>query len=219
MSYSTEIRTALAGWEKWNDLGVAARAEILRGFAASQAADATNLINWQLDNALQRIDEVIELPGPTGEANSLATSGRGLFICASTSNNPLALIGEVCSALVAGNVVLVLGTEAEALVKQLHAAGVASAVALPEAALEGLLEEDGIAGIAYCGEATEIRQINRQLASRPGVLAQMVAETDGDQLSSIASPHYINRFITERTRSDNTTAVGGNATLLELGAD
>ncbi len=219
MSYSTEIRTALAGWEKWNDLGVAARAEMLRGFAAAQTGNAAKLINWQLDNALQRIDEVIELPGPTGEANCLATSGRGLFICSNASANPLALVGEVCSALVAGNVVLVLGAEAEALVKQLHAAGATSAVALPESALEGLLEEDGIAGIAYCGEAAEIRRINRQLASRPGVLAQMVAETDAEKLGSIASPNYINRFITERTRSDNTTAVGGNATLLELGAD
>ena len=31
-------------------------------------------------------------------------------------------------------------------------------------------------------------------------------------------PHYLLRFATERTRSTNTTAVGGNATLLSLGA-
>ncbi|WP_211829077.1 bifunctional proline dehydrogenase/L-glutamate gamma-semialdehyde dehydrogenase PutA [Kistimonas asteriae] len=31
-------------------------------------------------------------------------------------------------------------------------------------------------------------------------------------------PHYLLRFVTERTRSTNTTAVGGNATLLSLGA-
>ena len=29
-------------------------------------------------------------------------------------------------------------------------------------------------------------------------------------------PHYLTRFITEKTRSDNITAVGGNATLLSL---
>lgn len=32
-------------------------------------------------------------------------------------------------------------------------------------------------------------------------------------------PHYLFRFATERTRSTNTTAVGGNATLLSLGVD
>ncbi|EKE83702.1 bifunctional proline dehydrogenase/L-glutamate gamma-semialdehyde dehydrogenase PutA [Idiomarina xiamenensis] len=30
-------------------------------------------------------------------------------------------------------------------------------------------------------------------------------------------PHYLHRFITEKTRTDNITAVGGNATLLSLG--
>ncbi|RUO76926.1 bifunctional proline dehydrogenase/L-glutamate gamma-semialdehyde dehydrogenase [Idiomarina tyrosinivorans] len=30
-------------------------------------------------------------------------------------------------------------------------------------------------------------------------------------------PHYLTRFITEKTRTDNITAVGGNATLLSLG--
>ena len=38
------------------------------------------------------------------------------------------------------------------------------------------------------------------------------------EFSESVSPHYLLRFITERTRTDNTTAVGGNATLLELGA-
>ncbi len=33
----------------------------------------------------------------------------------------------------------------------------------------------------------------------------------------IGSEHYLARFITERVRTANTTAVGGNATLLELG--
>ncbi|HCL41989.1 MAG TPA: hypothetical protein DHW73_11525, partial [Pseudomonas sp.] len=30
-------------------------------------------------------------------------------------------------------------------------------------------------------------------------------------------PHYLLRFVTERTRTINTTAVGGNASLLSLG--
>jgi RHH-type transcriptional regulator, proline utilization regulon repressor / proline dehydrogenase / delta 1-pyrroline-5-carboxylate dehydrogenase len=30
-------------------------------------------------------------------------------------------------------------------------------------------------------------------------------------------PHYLTRFVTEKTRTNNITAVGGNATLLSLG--
>ncbi|WP_305846204.1 hypothetical protein [Photobacterium kishitanii] len=57
----------------------------------------------------------------------------------------------------------------------------------------------------------------RQLAQREGVLAQLVAELDGELVPVIGSQHYCLRFITERTRTINITAVGGNATLLELG--
>ena len=30
-------------------------------------------------------------------------------------------------------------------------------------------------------------------------------------------PHYLTRFVTEKTRTNNITAIGGNATLLSLG--
>lgn len=30
-------------------------------------------------------------------------------------------------------------------------------------------------------------------------------------------PHYLSRFITEKTRSNNITAIGGNTSLLSLG--
>ena len=32
-------------------------------------------------------------------------------------------------------------------------------------------------------------------------------------------PHYLHRFATEHTRTNNTAAIGGNATLLSLGDD
>ena len=48
-----------------------------------------------------------DLPGPTGEANSLAQHGRGVFACISPWNFPIAIFtGQIAAALAAGNAVV-----------------------------------------------------------------------------------------------------------------
>src|SRR5262249_35572165 len=47
------------------------------------------------------------LPGPTGESNTLRYRGRGVFICISPWNFPLAIFtGQIAAALAAGNTVV-----------------------------------------------------------------------------------------------------------------
>src|SRR5207248_3402338 len=47
------------------------------------------------------------LPGPTGESNELRMHGRGVFVCISPWNFPLAIfIGQIAAALAAGNSVI-----------------------------------------------------------------------------------------------------------------
>ena len=47
------------------------------------------------------------LPGPTGESNALQLCGRGVFVCISPWNFPLAIfLGQVNAALMAGNCVI-----------------------------------------------------------------------------------------------------------------
>ena len=49
----------------------------------------------------------VALPGPTGESNELRLHGRGVFVCISPWNFPLAIFtGQVAAALAAGNTVL-----------------------------------------------------------------------------------------------------------------
>ena len=47
------------------------------------------------------------LPGPTGERNELRLVGRGVFVCISPWNFPLAIFtGQIAAALAAGNAVI-----------------------------------------------------------------------------------------------------------------
>jgi RHH-type transcriptional regulator, proline utilization regulon repressor / proline dehydrogenase / delta 1-pyrroline-5-carboxylate dehydrogenase len=130
------------------------------------------------------------LPGPTGESNTLHLHGRGVFVCISPWNFPLAIfIGQVVAGLVAGNAVIAKPAEqttliAHAAVKLLHEAGV------PEDVLQ-LVPGDGptvgapltrdprIAGVAFTGSTEVARLINRTLAERDGPIGVLIAETGG----------------------------------------
>ena len=69
------------------------------------------------------------LPGPTGESNELRYRGRGVFVCISPWNFPLAIFtGQIASALAAGNCVVAKPAEQTPLiayeaVKLLHCGG------------------------------------------------------------------------------------------------
>ena len=67
------------------------------------------------------------MPGPTGETNELHHRGRGVFVCISPWNFPLAIFtGQIAAALVAGNAVVAKPAEqtpliASAAVRLMHA--------------------------------------------------------------------------------------------------
>ncbi|WP_202845168.1 bifunctional proline dehydrogenase/L-glutamate gamma-semialdehyde dehydrogenase PutA [Luteimonas saliphila] len=131
------------------------------------------------------------LPGPTGESNALQLAGRGVFVCISPWNFPLAIFaGQVAAALAAGNSVIAKPAEQTNLVgwhavKLLHEAGV------PEPVLQfvpgdgatvgaALTADPRVAGVAFTGSTETARAINRALAAREsGPIATLIAETGG----------------------------------------
>ena len=57
------------------------------------------------------------MPGPTGETNELHYRGRGVFVCISPWNFPLAIfLGQVAAALAAGNAVVAKPAEQTPLI-------------------------------------------------------------------------------------------------------
>jgi RHH-type proline utilization regulon transcriptional repressor/proline dehydrogenase/delta 1-pyrroline-5-carboxylate dehydrogenase len=131
----------------------------------------------------------LAMPGPTGESNQLRYRGRGVFVCISPWNFPLAIfIGQIAAALVAGNTVVAKPAEqtpliAALVVSLLHEAGV------PKSALQ-LVPGDGaigarlvahrlVAGVAFTGSTETGRAISRALAEKIGPIVPLIAETGG----------------------------------------
>jgi RHH-type proline utilization regulon transcriptional repressor/proline dehydrogenase/delta 1-pyrroline-5-carboxylate dehydrogenase len=130
-----------------------------------------------------------QMPGPTGETNELHYRGRGVFVCVSPWNFPLAIfIGQVAAALAAGNSVVAKPAEQTPLVaaeavRLLHAAGVpASALHLvPSDGRAGarIIADHRVAGVAFTGSTEVARAIAGALAAKDGPIVPLIAETGG----------------------------------------
>jgi RHH-type proline utilization regulon transcriptional repressor/proline dehydrogenase/delta 1-pyrroline-5-carboxylate dehydrogenase len=129
------------------------------------------------------------MPGPTGEDNRLAYRSRGLFVCISPWNFPLAIfLGQVTGALATGNVVVAKPAEqtplvAAAAVKLLHRAGIPTSalhLAPGDGALGAALVADPrVAGVAFTGSTEVAWAINRTLAAKDSAIVPLIAETGG----------------------------------------
>lgn len=129
------------------------------------------------------------MPGPTGETNELRYRGRGVFICISPWNFPLAIfLGQVTAALTAGNSVVAKPAEqtplvASAAVQLLHEAGIPTSVlqlVIGDGVVgKALVADPHVAGVAFTGSTEVARIINRTLAQKEGPIVPFIAETGG----------------------------------------
>ena len=159
------------------------------GDAVSEVREAVDFLRFYADEA-ERIMAPVALPGPTGETNELRLTARGVWVCISPWNFPLAIfMGQVAAALATGNTVLAKPAEqtpfvALEAVRLLHAAGI------PEGAVQllhgpgdtvgaALVALPGIAGVVFTGSTPVARTINRALAAKDGPIVPLIAETGG----------------------------------------
>ena len=179
----------------------------LKRFAAEPAANAATPTLAALRSAAEEAFAEQTLPGPTGESNTLRQHPRGLFACVGGGEAGRA---AVAAALLAGNRVNWFADEAgEADRQALSAAGLpVQALNLkPLSALEAALDDPALAGVALAhDDAAEARRLQRRLAKRPGAILPLV--------TAAGQPRQLYRFAAEQTLTVNTTAAGGNASLL-----
>jgi RHH-type proline utilization regulon transcriptional repressor/proline dehydrogenase/delta 1-pyrroline-5-carboxylate dehydrogenase len=209
------LRNAVAAQPQWDGTPAAARAAILEHAAdlleqrmpefialctreagktipdgVAEVREAVDFLRYYAGQARRLFGAPEQLPGPTGESNTLQLGGRGVFVCISPWNFPLAIFaGQIAAALAAGNSVIAKPAEQTnligyAAVKLLHEAGV------PEAVLQfvpgdgasvgaALTADPRVAGVAFTGSTDTARALNRALAARDAAIGVLIAETGG----------------------------------------
>lgn len=157
--------------------------------AIGEVREAADFCRYYAAEARARLRPV-ELPGPTGERNTLHIDGRGVWATIAPWNFPLAIfLGQTVAALVTGNTVVAKPAPqtpriAEAAVALAYEAGVPrDALVLvpggPEvgAALTG---DARVQGVAFTGSTATAKRIARTLLedeARP--IVPLIAETGG----------------------------------------
>ncbi len=143
----------------------------------------------------------IALPGPTGERNTLAFTPRGTVLCA--PKTAAGLLNQLAASLANGNRALVLAApdlipaNLPALVKErVRFIGMEE---IDASEFQIALLEAGLAG-----------SLRSKLAARPGAIVGIVD-------TGASEPVALWRLVAERAVCVNTTAAGGNASLMTLG--
>ncbi len=212
---SAALDIAHAAYDSWDHTPAAARAKILEHAAdlleqnmpeiialcvkeagksiaasVSEVREAVDFARYYATQARKHFGAPEKLPGPTGESNELQLHGRGVFVCISPWNFPLAIfLGQITAALAAGNTVIAKPAEQTTLVaylavKLLHQAGIPENVLqfLPgDGATVGaaLTRDSRVTGVVFTGSTETAWAINRALAARNAPLATLIAETGG----------------------------------------
>ncbi len=143
-----------------------------------------------------------DLPGPTGERNRLAFAPRGRLLCLAADDDEW--LRQLAAAFATGNTVAALDDEAAQRRRALLPKELAPYI-------DWLQPDDfaGLAGVLCEGDDAARR---RRLAAEPGPLLPLY-------LAGSSSRRYpLYRMLAERVVSTNTTAAGGNTTLMTLGA-
>lgn len=203
------------GWREWSNIPAETRASVLEKIADKLEEQSEKFMvlaikeaGKTIPDALAEVREAIDfcryyaqegrknfnedgmlMPGYTGEENRLHLSSRGVFVCISPWNFPLAIFtGQITAALMAGNAVIAKPAEqtpiiAYEMVKLMHECGVPvdALTLMPGDGRIGaaLVAHADVAGVAFTGSTDVAWSINRALAAKDSAIVPLIAETGG----------------------------------------
>ena len=214
---ATSVETKAAALEKLADLVEENLAELV----AICHQEAGKTIHDSIDEVREAVDfcryyakqannlQGFELKGFDGLTRIASRQGRGVFVCISPWNFPLAIfLGQITAALVAGNTVVAKPAEQTSLVaaravELMKEAGFPAGTIqlLPGRGAEigsALTSHDAIAGVAFTGSTPTAQRINVSLASRNAKPVPFIAETGGQNamiVDSTALPEQVVRDV------------------------
>ncbi|WP_086774999.1 bifunctional proline dehydrogenase/L-glutamate gamma-semialdehyde dehydrogenase PutA [Vibrio coralliirubri] len=214
---ATSVETKAAALDKLADLMEDNLAELV----AICHQEAGKTIHDSVDEVREAVDfcryyakqadnlQGFELKGFDGQTRIASRQGRGVFVCISPWNFPLAIfLGQITAALVAGNTVVAKPAEQTSLiaaraVELMNEAGFPAGTIqlLPGRGAEigsALTSHDAIAGVAFTGSTPTAQRINVSLASRNAKPVPFIAETGGQNamiVDSTALPEQVVRDV------------------------
>ncbi len=170
----------------------------------------------QLIQIERQMKKPLELPGPTGESNVLHLEPRGVLVCFADQQVTFEYWTlSIVTALATGNTVIAVVTdlfyeEAMAFREKWRAIGAPdNALQVAKVVhLDTLLASPLLSGVVIDSNSRSQAYMAQKLAEREGAILPVITAEYQDNL--------IQRLLTEKTISTDTTASGGNTKLMTL---
>ncbi|MBE1301390.1 MAG: bifunctional proline dehydrogenase/L-glutamate gamma-semialdehyde dehydrogenase PutA [Alteromonadaceae bacterium] len=172
---------------------------------------------------LTRIEKQLKkpkvLPGPTGESNLLYLEPRGCVVCYADKDTEFSFwLMSIVSSIAIGNTVITAVSEtffeeAKAVRDKLILCGAPEGVlqVVMHDKLNALIDHGNIAGTVVDSNSARMGYFTKQIAEREGAILPIISAEYNDTL--------LQRLVTEKTISIDTTASGGNTSLMTLVED
>lgn len=227
------LNQAVIAFDAWRKKSVTERANILRHFAdlmeentitllamtcleagktwqdgIAEIREAVDFCHYYAAVAEEKMSVPLSLKGYTGEVNELSLHPRGVILCISPWNFPLAIyVGQIAAALVTGNCVIAKPAEQTSLIAHfaatlLHKAGVPAGAlqVLPgkgEVIGAALVADSRIKGVVFTGSTQTAAHINKTLSMREGEIVPLIAETGGQNAMIVDSSALLEQVVVD----------------------
>jgi RHH-type proline utilization regulon transcriptional repressor/proline dehydrogenase/delta 1-pyrroline-5-carboxylate dehydrogenase len=229
---NTAVEEAARAFESWNQTPREERAEKLNCLAdllednleelvAICHKEAGKTIHDSIDEVREAVDfcryyalqiktmTPEEIKGFDQKTRLVSLEGRGVFVCISPWNFPLAIfLGQISAALVAGNTVVAKPAEQTSLIAT-RAVELMKEAGFPAGVIQLLVGKGAdigtaltshplIAGVAFTGSTATAQRINQTLSERDAAPVPLIAETGGMNamiVDSTALPEQVVRDV------------------------
>jgi RHH-type proline utilization regulon transcriptional repressor/proline dehydrogenase/delta 1-pyrroline-5-carboxylate dehydrogenase len=215
-SCNSALADASKAHQKWRSRSIDARLIVL-----GQATSQTNWLHNIERIARAKLANPITLPGPTGEDNKLSLQGRGVVTLVITEQDSIdAAEKQMISALLCGCGLVICAADQQLPILQtlkqkmvkaglpknlLHIASIDSLVTI--------IHDNRIEAVVANSLDRDSSALRQTMAARSGSIIPLI---EWPQRDNDYSFHWLLWFLSERTRTDNLVARGGNTQLFNL---
>lgn len=173
----------------------------------------------QLNRIEKLLKKPIVLPGPTGESNTLSFEPRGCVVCYADRDTTFDFwLLAIVTAVATGNTVIAAVSDlfypqAKAILNKLLLCGAPEGLlqVVKHNKLNALLKHPDIAGTVVDSNCARLGYFSKKLAEREGAILPVISAEYADTL--------VLRLVVEKTITVDTTASGGNTSLMTLADD
>ncbi len=148
----------------------------------------------------------LDLPGPTGESNRLSMKPAGCVLCLDQGDSDR-FLAQACQAAMLGNHVVAVTTNTDAATVLSSFTDVSLTVLDGAVSNDLLLQATPLDAVRSSGDGTTLVALRQALSAREGAIVPLSTDL-----------YDISPLIDEATLCIDTTAAGGNASLLAMGA-